>query len=315
MKKYLSFTGMVLILASIGLTSCKKDAPSASFTFVVDGKTATFTSVVTYTDSYLWNFGDGQTSTEAHPVHVYVAPGDYNVNLTVTGPGGSANLAKTLTVLPSVQDLLTGGANATNGKTWVLSTETYPAYDGASSVTNDLLVFQSAPDTIQSMIGAEYDNEFTFYPDGRYSINPKNGKVLAATIYSTKESLVVEGSQISSLGLCNAKFTAPVSATWALNTADFVIDAITNPMDIATPPIHANVTFTGKNWLSFSPGAYFGILDFPTSNQLIIKSMTATEMHVAMMICLYQGVLNPGGEEFAHYPTFVFHLTYIPKAN
>jgi hypothetical protein len=138
---------------------------------------------------------------------------------------------------------------------------------------------------------------------------------LAATIYSTINTSVVEGSQISSLGLCSAYYTPPASATWTLNTADFTVDAITNPMDIATPPIHANVTFTGKNWLSFSPGAYFGILDFPTSNQVIIKSMTATEMHVAIMICLYQGVRNEGGQAFANFPTYVFQLTYVPKGN
>ncbi|MFA5816715.1 MAG: PKD domain-containing protein [Bacteroidales bacterium] len=315
MKKFLLFTGMMLILAFVGLTSCKKDPPTVDFTYVIDGKTVTFTSVVTFTDSYLWNFGDSKTSTDAQPVHVYVAPGDYNVILTVTGPGGNANQTKKLTVLPSIQDLLTGGATATNGKTWVLSTGTYLDFDGASAVTNELSVLFPIPSDIQSLVGVEYDNEFTFYDDGRYSINPKNGKVIAVSLYSTINGIVVEGTQIPSLGLCFANFTAPVSATWTLNTADFTVDAITNPLDVATPPGHGIVTFTGKNWLSFSPGAYFGILDFPTSNQVIIKSITSTEMHVAIMMCSYQGVLNPGGMDFANYPTHVFQLTYVPKAN
>lgn len=33
--------------------------------------------------SYLWNFGDGSTSTEAHPVHSYTSSGTYNVKLTI----------------------------------------------------------------------------------------------------------------------------------------------------------------------------------------------------------------------------------------
>lgn len=33
--------------------------------------------------SYFWSFGDGETSTEKHPVHVYAIPGDYVVELTV----------------------------------------------------------------------------------------------------------------------------------------------------------------------------------------------------------------------------------------
>ncbi len=33
---------------------------------------------------YLWNFGDGQTSSEEHPIHVYETPGTFDVSLTVT---------------------------------------------------------------------------------------------------------------------------------------------------------------------------------------------------------------------------------------
>jgi PKD repeat protein len=33
---------------------------------------------------WLWEFGDGQTSTDPNPVHTYAEPGDYQVRLTVT---------------------------------------------------------------------------------------------------------------------------------------------------------------------------------------------------------------------------------------
>jgi PKD repeat protein len=36
------------------------------------------------TVSYLWDFGDGSTSTEENPSHVYTAVGRYTVTLTVT---------------------------------------------------------------------------------------------------------------------------------------------------------------------------------------------------------------------------------------
>jgi PKD repeat protein len=36
-----------------------------------------------------WDFGDGQTSTEQNPVHVYEERGIYDVTLTVSGPGGT----------------------------------------------------------------------------------------------------------------------------------------------------------------------------------------------------------------------------------
>jgi PKD repeat protein len=39
--------------------------------------------------SYSWNFGDGQTSTQKNPVHMYALPGVYTVSLTATNGAGS----------------------------------------------------------------------------------------------------------------------------------------------------------------------------------------------------------------------------------
>ena len=39
--------------------------------------------------SYLWDFGDGATSTEQHPLHTYAQPGYYDVTLTVKGQTGT----------------------------------------------------------------------------------------------------------------------------------------------------------------------------------------------------------------------------------
>jgi PKD repeat protein len=45
--------------------------------------------------SHAWSFGDGTTSTEANPSHMYTASGFYTVSLTVTGPGGSNKQTRT----------------------------------------------------------------------------------------------------------------------------------------------------------------------------------------------------------------------------
>jgi len=45
-------------------------------------------------DSWFWEFGDGDTSTEQHPTHAYGTPDVYTVTLTVTGPGGSDSETK-----------------------------------------------------------------------------------------------------------------------------------------------------------------------------------------------------------------------------
>lgn len=41
--------------------------------------------------SYLWDFGDGNTSTAANPLHVYQNAGTYDVSLTITDIGGCTN--------------------------------------------------------------------------------------------------------------------------------------------------------------------------------------------------------------------------------
>lgn len=46
-------------------------------------------------NSYVWEFGDGETSTELHPVHTYSEAGIFDVSLTVTNSEGSDTMLKT----------------------------------------------------------------------------------------------------------------------------------------------------------------------------------------------------------------------------
>jgi microbial collagenase len=67
--------------------------PTAAFTSVVNGLTATFTDASTDSDgtvaSRQWAFGDGTTSTATNPVHSYATAGTYTVTLTVTDNRGA----------------------------------------------------------------------------------------------------------------------------------------------------------------------------------------------------------------------------------
>lgn len=51
----------------------------------------TFRNQSEYGVSYLWEFGDGATSTAENPSYTYQFPGVYTVRLTVTGPGGDVD--------------------------------------------------------------------------------------------------------------------------------------------------------------------------------------------------------------------------------
>ncbi len=50
--------------------------------------TTQFTDATFGAVSWLWNFGDGNTSTQQNPSHTYSTPGFYNVSLTTTSAGG-----------------------------------------------------------------------------------------------------------------------------------------------------------------------------------------------------------------------------------
>jgi len=45
-----------------------------------------------------WNFGDGSSSAERNPLHVFRGAGEYEVKLTVIGPGGQSNVTQVIDV-------------------------------------------------------------------------------------------------------------------------------------------------------------------------------------------------------------------------
>ncbi len=52
-------------------------------------------------ESYLWDFNDGNTSTEANPTHTFVTNGTYEVELTITDAGGMTDSTSiTINVIP-----------------------------------------------------------------------------------------------------------------------------------------------------------------------------------------------------------------------
>ena len=87
--------------------STSNQPPTADFSYTVDNLTVTFTDLSSDPDgtivSWLWDFGDGNTSTEQNPTHTYAAYGKYNVTLTVTDSDGATD---TITKQITVSDLL-----------------------------------------------------------------------------------------------------------------------------------------------------------------------------------------------------------------
>ncbi len=74
------------------------DEPVALFDVELLGRTINLTNNSVGGDEVLWDFGDGNTSTEASPSYSYEDPGTYEVTLTVTNQCGSVSINQTVVV-------------------------------------------------------------------------------------------------------------------------------------------------------------------------------------------------------------------------
>ena len=96
MKNIFYLLGAVLFLASCGST------PEAGFEFETSGEVApvsvTFTNLSKDAKTYLWEFGDGETSTEENPVHEYRYWGSMTVTLTAINGDKTENIQQVINV-------------------------------------------------------------------------------------------------------------------------------------------------------------------------------------------------------------------------
>ncbi len=96
----------VYYLIAYDSTTCNKVDTSDFFTIVIKDKPVAlftwapnppepnvpvrFTNLSTFADTYLWEFGDGETSTVFAPVHEYTTTGKYSARLTASSKAGCA---------------------------------------------------------------------------------------------------------------------------------------------------------------------------------------------------------------------------------
>jgi PKD repeat protein len=105
---------------------------STTFSFTTKILTANFSAdttsglvplTVQFSDSstgeitdWLWDFGDGQTSTEQHPSHTYETADTFSVSLTVTNPDGSATITRDdYIIVLELPPMANFGADTTSG--------------------------------------------------------------------------------------------------------------------------------------------------------------------------------------------------------
>jgi PKD repeat protein len=79
--------------------------PNVAFTNTTNNSTVTFVTTGTATD-YLWDFGDGTTSIEKNPVHVYANAGSYSVTLVAGNKCQTDTKTATVVITSSLNETL-----------------------------------------------------------------------------------------------------------------------------------------------------------------------------------------------------------------
>ena len=253
----------VLMAGMFAMSSCKKDDaddnptptnPVASFQYEVSEANfleVKFTNYSQNATMYSWNFGDGNTSTEENPTHVYETAGAYTVVLTAKNAAdASATYEQSIQITDpnDAYKLLTGEVS----KTWKLFREGTSMSLG-ESLENPANWWEGLQND-----GARpclYYQEFTFGFDGTYTFND-NGMFWGEFGVFDGTDLFEVCFEAIPANMIN-KDGVDVSA-WLSGTHSFTYD-----------PSAGSATLTGE-------GAWIGIPKLSTTGEVTVPQSSVT---------------------------------------
>jgi hypothetical protein len=196
-----------------------EDKPNFTSTLTAGcGGAYTFTNTSTATSgiaSYLWNFGDGSTSTAANPSHTYITPGTYYVTLTMTDNNNyvtTIRKAISYNITPPIVSasgifLTPSCTNSNNGTLTVTTTgaTTLGVTGGTAPYTFELV----SPSPM--IVAPQSSNVFTGLQPGAYTVKVTDacGRTATNTVNVTQ---IATNSTIG-LGIQNTQAACAGSAT------------------------------------------------------------------------------------------------------
>ena len=303
MKNKFFFRELTFLLLSFFLvTSCSDeiDRPvfpiSATISHSIKAKQVAFTGLTHSAVSWSWDFGDGKTSNEQNPVHVYEKGGYYTASLVATDNSGKTATSEVDLALDlSAINYITGNPNADGykGKTWKLTTNhttntDYLANSDAKFTTVDPKL-TPLPNGVFGQIGLGdvYKDEFTFFFDGSYKHDVKDDKAsfggLVFQVVSNGGKDVI--AMYEEFGLCIAKYTPEQNAKFTfVEKEDFAVPSVYGP------PTYT-VTYKGVSTLDFSGTEFVGFRDF--QRKVIVNKISDTSMQLIMFMAASPKYLEP----------------------
>lgn len=272
----------------------KPPLPTVAFAAVVSDKTVSFTVESTDASSLAWDYGDGTKGTDkGNHTHTYLNKGTYTISVVASNSTGTASASRTLDVAIPIMELLAG--TATGGKTWLLDKDKATL---ASKIATDLEAQPWIPVPSNALgfdtkadLSAEYDNEYTFKPDGSFDIKGVNGKMLTGLLFANVTTLQISvGSE--QLGLAQVTKADVTGAAYTLKEKQNLSLDVANeqyPKGEVVAEGPGTVAFKEINYITFdgAKGGFLGFLDFTTT--VIIREINSSSMKVTMFL----STLNP----------------------
>jgi PKD repeat protein len=219
---------------------------SPGFTYVSSGNclpsTSQFTNSSQDAVSYLWDFGDGDTSALANPSHVYTVPPGTPVSLTVTDANGCVKTIVDTVIVPTAADF----TMSSNGGCLPLTVAFYDTSYNAVSWSWDFGdgSFSSSPNPIHSY-NADGVYPVTLSvtgPDGCISQKVQNISVMTPVLAFNADSL--NGCAPMMVSFANESSGATVYL-WDFGDGD--ISNLENPQHLYSEPGVYTVTLIASN--------------------------------------------------------------------
>ena len=292
---------VVVAFGAIATFSCKEKEPTPEptptlrFSYSVDGMQAAFTAMINYGNAFQWDFGDGTTSTEKNPVHVYAEGGTYDVTLSVTGRGETKSFTKEVSLALSNLQMLAGDNRFPNGKKWKISASHSSTDRFAVADANFTNVQALSAGILGSAVGLPevYEDVFLFKNDGTYQHLPKTGNgAFAGLVYTMVSGIQILNATPTSqeFGLCYGAYTPQAGATFTFVEKE----------DYPIMTAYGNTTYQNVMTIDFSGTEFIGFMDF--TRKCIVRSLTPTSMQLVLFVC--------AAPQAAPYPTHAILLTF-----
>ncbi|ABD42532.1 PKD [Methanospirillum hungatei JF-1] len=206
--------------------------------------------------SYAWDFGDGGTSTEANPSHVYSAGGTYTVKLTVKNSGGSHTMTRENYISVGGSGIIADFSGTPTSGTVPLTVQftdlstggpTMWAWDfgdgGTSTVASPSYTYQTPGTyTVKLTASSQTGGTSTKVREGYITVSPSGGIIadFVGTPTSGNAPLTVQFSDRSQGG--------PTMWSWVFGDGGTAL--VANPVHVYQQPGKYTVSLTASNQAS-----------------------------------------------------------------